>query len=500
MTSTLLLPSQEELVQRLLHSANYSGQLQLLCGTKGTGKSTLTTVLASELEEHNSALVLCPPHAEAAEIRRKILVQLISSPIFDDEMPLLDTFLRIQSTLSKPLHIIIDDAHLLPKTLWAECILLSQMQCAGANIAITMAIDSHFLSELMAELSEDMREILLPLFIEPLTIAERDGLYQSLLLRSGYTPFIARGIIHNQLEQQSGTPLEVVKLLELAITEPEKAPAKKFTLIKSISFIGVLLLASGGGYFLWNANATVSSKVMTHQIELTATQQLRKQHANEVIHQFATKLVAPVDRWLPSRVDKIAPSLIIVAPQSEQMLIHQSDVPSQPQTQSQVQQRSQTDIPSLGDNSDSLSQNFQKIDQQAIATQAEPTQRQLATVDLASAQSVSVGGVSIPDEINENDTTPVAIDSVLPTFKGYTLQLASVRDKKSLSRIVNKLASEEGMYLAEYKHRHIILFGQFNSLAEAQSQAERLKQQGFNSPWLRKWQDLDEYTIQQESR
>ncbi|WP_350583266.1 ATP-binding protein, partial [Pseudomonas sp. HY2-MNA-CIBAN-0224] len=83
-------------------------QLLVICGDKGSGKSTLTAALASELDDYNCALIICPQHADSAEIRRKILVQLISAPIFDDERPLMDTVLRIQSSLTKPLHIIID--------------------------------------------------------------------------------------------------------------------------------------------------------------------------------------------------------------------------------------------------------------------------------------------------------------------------------------------------------------------------------------------------------
>ena len=255
MTSALLLlPTQEALVQRLQHTASYSGQLLLLSGLKGSGKSTLSLALASELDEHNSALVLCPLHADPAEIRRKILVQLISSPIFDDEMPLMDTVMRIQSTLTKPLHIIIDDAHLLPKSLWAECILLSQMRCAGANIAVTMAIDSEYLTKVMAELSEEMQQMLLPISIEPLPIAERDGLYQSLLLRSGCTPFIPRSIIHQQLEKQSGTPEEVVELLNLAIAEPKDAPTKGAKMLKFAIAMISLLIVGGTVYGVLNSS------------------------------------------------------------------------------------------------------------------------------------------------------------------------------------------------------------------------------------------------------
>ncbi|WP_350639740.1 hypothetical protein, partial [Psychrobacter sp. CAL606-MNA-CIBAN-0158] len=74
---------------------------------------------------------------------------------------------------------------------------------------------------LVAELTDDIRARLLPVTIEPLSVPERDGLYQSLLLRSEQAPFIPREIIHKQLEKQQGTPAEVVQLLALALEEPQ---------------------------------------------------------------------------------------------------------------------------------------------------------------------------------------------------------------------------------------------------------------------------------------
>ncbi|MDN5370275.1 MAG: DamX protein, partial [Shewanella sp.] len=106
----LLLPSQEALLYRLQHLACYGEQLVLLTGAVGAGKTTLITALANELEDYNLALVACPQHASAAEIRRKIIMQLLPDPLFDDETPLVDTLLRFVPQLQKPLHILLDDA------------------------------------------------------------------------------------------------------------------------------------------------------------------------------------------------------------------------------------------------------------------------------------------------------------------------------------------------------------------------------------------------------
>ncbi|MGL4713841.1 MAG: AAA family ATPase [Shewanella sp.] len=223
---SILLPSQEALIQRMHHVASYSDQLLVLFGVSGSGKTTLVTGLATDFDESNAAFVICPMHADSAEIRRKILVQLISAPIFDDDIPLADTLLRLASTQTKPLHIIIDDAHLLPKALWAECIILNQIQCAGKNIAVTLTVPPVFLADLLPQLPELLRRQILPISIEPLSLPEREALYQTLLRYSNQNPFTPREIVRSQLEKQAGTPQEVVNLLDKALhSEPEKTPS-----------------------------------------------------------------------------------------------------------------------------------------------------------------------------------------------------------------------------------------------------------------------------------
>lgn len=465
-SALLLLPTQEELVERLQHTASYSGQLLLLCGQKGSGKSTLSAALASELDDYNSALVLCPQHAASAEIRRKILVQLISSPIFDDETPLMDTIMRIQSTLTKPLHIIIDDAHLLPKTLWAECILLSQIQCAGSNVSVTMAMDSSYLSKLMAELSKDMRQLLLPITIEPLPIAERDGLYQSLLIRCGSTSFIARDIIHRQLENQSGTPFEVVELLQLAITEPKKNSSAWGMKVKVALLLILLSVLGGMGYFFKNDPRFNRIELSQPQQQLTALQQQQRDSAEAFIVFYGKTLISSIKP--ATKNNQIRPPLAI--------LDHQPSIDSK-----------LSDIKAAVPVISSIALNHTKSIADATRSTVEP---KAASSDMPSL----VKDVPKPVPIKTND------NNELPS-RGYTLQLASVIDKKSLESIITKIGKNEFVYIAKHKQRYVLLFGQYLSPKQAQQQAERLQiEHGISAPWVRKWTDLNEYRIELERR
>lgn len=463
-TPGLLLPTQEALVQRLQHIASYSEQLLVLCGDKGSGKSTLTAALASELDDYNSALIICPQHADSAEIRRKILVQLISAPIFDDERPLMDTVLRIQSSLTKPLHIIIDDADLLPKEIWAECILLSRIHCAGKPVAVTMTVPPGFWHTLVADLADETRSGLLPVTIEPLPLPERDGLYQSLLLRSQQTPFIPREIIHKQLEKQQGTPAEVVELLALALEEPQ-TEKRSWTFPIKLFTAGAALLA--GVMLWWVISAQLPPPISTSSSPaLTAQQSAARATANQYVMGFADNTLSAyfAHRQLAlmkSSANEQAHLLI------EQQMIADSS-PVDPNVVDLIEAASTDNHNEIVVNSSLIGLSFQG--------------------KLAKAQ---VKSVSKPSDIVERDNTPNL------KVKGFTLQLASVNNKDSLAPILAKLKQEAQIYIMSYKQRHIILFGDFDTATTANKKAKSLQiQYGLAAPWVRKWADLSEYKRQ----
>ncbi|WP_445775764.1 AAA family ATPase [Shewanella sp.] len=454
----LLLPTQEALVQRLQHIASYSEQLLVLCGVQGSGKSTLVAALASELDEYNSALVVCPKHADSAEIRRKILVQLISAPIFDDERPLMDTILRIQSSLDKPLHIIIDDAHLLPKEIWAECILLSQIRCAGKPVAVTVTVEPGFWRTLTTDLADDTRALLLQVHIEPLPIAERDGLYQSLLLRSQKTPFIPREIIHKQLEKQLGTPAEVVQLLTLALESPEEIQTPHLRHVKFAGYFFVVLGLVVGGWFVHQQRSLDDTS--TKSLELTAAQAVVRKQANQYLIAFGEQ---QLQTYFVQR--RLAESKVVANQQAELLIKQQLEAENADPVEQAV-----ADIVPLDNHTDVIvNSSVEGLSFQGKLPKAQPH------------------AVNQPQQILDKDKTPNKI-------KGFTLQLASVNDKSSLSPILTKLAQEPQVYIMRYKQRFVIFLGDFDTFAAADAKAKQLQTQYLlSAPWVRKWADLTDY-------
>ncbi|GIU49296.1 ATP-binding protein [Shewanella sp. KT0246] len=486
---TLLLPSQEALVQRLEHIASYSEQLVLVSGAKGSGKTTLVTALASELDNYNSALVICPMHAESAEIRRKILVQLISSPIFDDALPLADTLLRIQTSLTKPLHIIIDDAQHMPRELWAECLVLTQIRCAGKPISITFTIEPDSLAELNLELTEAMQALLLHVEIEPLSLAEREGLYRTLLIRSNKTPFIPREIIQAQIEKQSGTPTEVLALLKKALEDKPEEIRKwpKHLPWLAVLSVFVLTAALAAGMYLLQSDQQIENESGL----LFTAYTMPESDAQWFVYHYGRSMVT------------LAPNLNVTVSESKQdvkldnqifadeALVHQNNIES---SFSEMPESNNVRIKPKKDENDTTDINDVSENHQAEFEIIENPDVQITDV-------VEGGAIVERDKLEVSTINESGSHIAQLTDRvGYTLQIASVREPKSLKNILLKLESfqqnESELVQAKFKKRHIVLFGQFDSAIDAQQASDLLQQElALTAPWVRKWSDLKGYEI-----
>ena len=478
---TLLLPSQEALVQRLQHIASYSEQLVLVSGVKGSGKTTLVTALASELDNYNSALVICPMHADSAEIRRKILVQIISSPIFDDALPLSDTLLRIQSSLTKPLHIIIDDAHLLPKELWAECLVLTQIQCAGKPVSLTFTIATERFAEL-TELTTTTKDMLLNVEIEPLSLTEREGLYQTLLVRSNKSPFIPREIIQVQIGKQSGTPAEVVALLKVALDE-KVIPKKRWSKLLIGALISlVLIITVGLSWLVYDMPAETSSD--TSQ-SFTAMYVAPNSEAQWFNFHFAQNVL---QSWLKNNSYYLD---IATRPDESQLLelIEASQLVSMPLELTPSIETSDFDLQML--ESESIFQAEVELNYNVHTDDIGETLNIIETDKLHQ----DINDVVTDSADNADVSANHQVEPLLER-SGYTLQLASVNSQESLETILLKLQNEPQLIQAKHNNRFIILLGQFEDINQAQNKASALQNEfGFSAPWVRKFSDLKGYVL-----
>ncbi|MBE7214382.1 AAA family ATPase [Shewanella benthica] len=465
----ILLPSQETLVQRLQHVSLYGQQLILVTGGRGSGKTRLITSLVNELEEFSSALVTCPKHCDSSEIRRKILIQLFSEPVFDDEIPLSETILRLVSSMPLASFIVLDDAHYLPMELVAECIVLSKLRLPGKTISLTLTCEQDFFDELESQLPESQKESLLSINIDPLLIQEREALYYTLLSRSDQDPFTPREIVRTQLEKQTGTPQEVVNLLELSLNGvTEKVVANKWykPVIVGVSLLFALLLASYSLFSPSEVNGTSS-------LALTV---IEPDSQSSPLSLYGERVLAGYfvlhQRLAEGREDPMVPD-------AEELteLITESLEGDSPEAQVQSleeQSQSVVDIQEIGNTKSSKVETFKGLEK-FEATEIEASELGGAEYDL-------------PIEgLNKNRT-----------LTGYTLQLASVREVKSLSNILAEIEGEQDIQLARHGERWIILLGHFKTLAAANEKSRALMQKyRLSSPWTREWKNLVEYELEE---
>ncbi|WP_394129270.1 AAA family ATPase [Shewanella maritima] len=485
----LLLPSQESLLQRIAHVVSFSEQVAVVSGDAGSGKSTLVTALASEMDEYNCALVVCPLHADSAEIRRKILIQLINSPIFDDEVSLLDTVSRLQQKLQKPLHIIIDDAHLMPLDIWAECILLSQVHCANRPVAITVTVSEGYWSQLIVQLPENFRQWMMQMSIDALPLAEREGLYQSLLLRSGANPFISRDIIRDRLAKQTGTPQEVLDQLQLALS-PQEEPKKtwlnwlnKWSVGLSVS-VAVMVSVIAGWFYV---SKSVKQVDVVETRALTVEESQKRDAAIKYLHQVGLGHVT-ASKQIVSRNEVDSNKLEI---NKEKQSINQSHMFVEQRVVPLVSTENNVTLPHIEEKQvqDELLEDSEVIKNKLVPqTDGKPT-----------TQSSERGAVPKPTvELNQvaELSNFAETEQEQLTMQGFTLQLANVSQRKSLSSFYSQLSEEQDLIVSQYKNSYVLFLGQFATRAQAKDKAIELQKiHGFAIPWVRNWDDLTEYKI-----
>ncbi|MCH1920519.1 SPOR domain-containing protein [Shewanella sp. A3A] len=449
----LLLPSQEALIQRLTHLASYGQQLVLLRGAQGSGKTSLLTALANELDDRNLSLVGCPQHVSEQEIRRKIIMQLLPDPLFDDEVSLADTLLRFTANLQQPIHILLDDADNLPLPLWAELLLLTQIHCAGYPITITASVSPSFAQQLQQQLPAAQRASVLAIAVPALNMAEREGLYQTLLTRSQQHTFTPRKIIGPKLAAQSGTPAEVLALLELALhgtpAEPRRLPWQKWL----FSGFGVLLL---GGLLTWYA--------LRASVPLPAVPQ-----SQPVLPQVSP-LISYAERML--HPDVVPPLTGLALLETQPLLV--------------------ADLSTTGPSADGAPMSEEDSDLLKDARSVAEVATAAVTNTKPTVAATIVGNEAATKANATVDNT--ANRAVLP-HTGYTLQLASVKSRESLQPILAQL-SDEPLIICRHRQWWVVLIGNYPQRKDAMAARKQLTAKGFSEPWLRAWKDIQDYQPQ----
>lgn len=117
----LQLPSQRQLVDRVLHLVEFDSPFVLVSGRPGSGRSTLCEQILEQLPDTLRPVTLIPNSAMKMEtVREYLLRQMVPSPLFNPADALADSFLRMAQGLRQQLVILIDGVDRLPRELLSE--------------------------------------------------------------------------------------------------------------------------------------------------------------------------------------------------------------------------------------------------------------------------------------------------------------------------------------------------------------------------------------------
>ena len=492
MTEPLLLPSQESLVERLIHNISYAEQLQLVCGEQGSGKSFLLKSLNRTIEDKLTVLLSCPLHAADAEIRRKILLPLLADPVFDDEIALSDSLSDLGATLTKPIVILIDDAQRLSNALWAELIGLSQLSIAGRFVSVLASVTLEFEAQLNESLPESYQSLLSSLYIEALNQQEQDALYYSLLGQSdGFENHL---IAKPDFNQGNIYPKDIVTAFVQPINEQGQDTRKTTPITSLILICATLFVLVVLAWFYQQPLLKfvgINDDVVPTVDELPKTKEpLLGQPIKE-----ASKIFAPVDKVKRndenlSRIEKeqVSDEAKVFEERNSE------DTESKPKKAESLEQLTpEQPSKALKTNTVGLTEN----------TSQSSTQHEQANDKAKLVQPrVDVAVVEKSKVEPEIGSVPLKTHEVyIPNPESYTLQIATVSKQRSLNNLLKELSTYSDVRIGKQKNRWVVVVGEFKNYQLAKTfEAQLIKETKLPKPWIRKWKALSKLELQNPNK
>ncbi|RLV59370.1 hypothetical protein D5018_12420 [Parashewanella curva] len=462
-----LLASQQSIVERLMHNASYVEQLQLLSGETGSGKTTILTAISQQSHEVKCAFVSCPEYADDTEIRRKIWIQLLDEPVFDDDIPLADMWLAVQNTITQPLLILVDDAHRLSLPLLAELMTLSQMQAIHQPISVIASVPPAFIENLDADLTADT-DVYTCLHIEPLSVEEQYNLY--LILLGQQTDRREQSVVLPDFGGVEVYPDEYIRAFN---GDSSKAASIRLSPLMKVSMASITALLIFLGY--WGFQVSYQQKPSAK--DTTQTQTVID--ATQLT--YSSSPVVSTNRPMDSVVDlpmsKPTQQTIEVQTKLEPLVVDEKSEDKQAEETQLIIKHNSSIEHSKGIVSKSILEKKEGKKQ----LQPQPSSREKSN------------SAKLKTEIE----TPKNNESrkFSPKYpEGYTLQLATMSQKDSLTKLLKKLDSWKNIRVAKRNNKWVVVLGDFATRNQAQKTANKLKAETkLSAPWLRKWSALKEY-------
>ncbi|MGY3884437.1 SPOR domain-containing protein [Aeromonas aquatica] len=254
MTNKLLkLPSQRQLVDRLLHLIEFNHPFIFLCGKPGSGRGTLCESLLGRLPDTVRVVSLIGSAAmKMADVRQLLLQQVVARPLFNAQDALADSFFRMLEGQSSALLLLIERADELPAELagelWALCRHNDTLEHPH-KLAIVLSGGDVWCRNQKAGLKGRAMPAL-ELEVAPLSAPEqRIFLYEKAKELKIPTALLPKLKVEEILNGANGHPSAIMQSLEDIMTDrrPKKRqaelPVKKIATVLALAAAGLLALS-----------------------------------------------------------------------------------------------------------------------------------------------------------------------------------------------------------------------------------------------------------------
>ena len=249
----LKLPSQRQLVDRLLHLIEFNHPYIFLSGKPGSGRGTLCESLLAQLPDTVRVVSLIgSPAMKMADVRQLLLQQVVARPLFNAQDALADSFFRMLEGKPSTLLLMIERADTLPAELvgelWALC-RHNDTLASPHKLAILLSGSDIWCRDQKSALKGRAMPAL-ELEVAPLSAPEqRIFLYEKAKELKIPAALLPKPKVEEILKGAGGHPSAIMQSLEDVMTDrrPKKRqaelPIKKIATVLALAAAGLLALS-----------------------------------------------------------------------------------------------------------------------------------------------------------------------------------------------------------------------------------------------------------------
>lgn len=249
----LKLPSQRQLVDRLLHLIEFNHPFIFLSGKPGSGRGTLCESLLAQLPDSVRVVSLIgSPTMKMADVRQLLLQQVVARPLFNAQDALADSFFRMLEGKPSTLLLMIERADTLPAELvgelWALC-RHNDTLASPHKLAILLSGSDVWCRDQKSALKGRAMPAL-ELEVAPLSAPEqRIFLYEKAKELKIPAALLPKPKVEEILKGAGGHPSAIMQSLEDVMTDrrPKKRqaelPVKKIATVLALAAAGLLALS-----------------------------------------------------------------------------------------------------------------------------------------------------------------------------------------------------------------------------------------------------------------